>query len=203
MILPKKTIAVIGEGITEKYYLNSLKGVIKAQIKPLIPNHASSMAELERIIKQAIELGYDNIFCLIDMDNKKEGKNKDTYLKLKEKYHDKTISKPKQGIKPYVRFFENERCLEIWFYFYFRNTSKEYLSSDELCKELEVYKYEKTEAFFRSCKGLHHFFECQGGSLELAIKNAEKSMKSKNRDERDYTYSEMADFFNSIKRINS
>ena len=44
----KKTIAVIGEGITEKYYLKSLQGIIKADIKPIIPNHATSMFDLEK-----------------------------------------------------------------------------------------------------------------------------------------------------------
>ena len=46
----KTTIAVIGEGPTEKYYLKSLEGVIHAQVKPVVPNHATSMAELERRI---------------------------------------------------------------------------------------------------------------------------------------------------------
>ena len=46
----KTTIAVIGEGPTEKYYLKSLEGVIHAQVKPVVPNHATSMAELDRRI---------------------------------------------------------------------------------------------------------------------------------------------------------
>ena len=196
----KKTIAVIGEGITEKYYLKSLQGIIKADIKPIIPNHATSMFDLEKQIKKAIEEGYNNIFCLIDMDNKKQGRNRDNYLKLKKSYHDKRIYRPKKGLDAYIRFFENERCLEIWFYFYFKITTKEYLSSDELCKELEVYGYKKTEDFFKSCQGLHRFLESQGGNLDFAIKNAEDSIKLKDRDGRDYTYSEMADFFKSIER---
>lgn len=46
------------------------------------------------------------------MDNKKEGKNQTNYLKLKQKFHDKTHFKRKQGTESYVHFFENERCLE-------------------------------------------------------------------------------------------
>ena len=38
-------------GITEKYYLKSLQGIIKADIKPIIPNHATSMFDLEKQIK--------------------------------------------------------------------------------------------------------------------------------------------------------
>ena len=46
----RTTIAVIGEGPTEKYYLKSLEGIIHAQVKPMIPHHATSMLELERRI---------------------------------------------------------------------------------------------------------------------------------------------------------
>lgn len=89
----RTTIAVIGEGPTEKYYLKSLEGVIHAQVKPVVPNHATSMAELGRRIEQCIDDGYNMIFCLIDMDNKKEGRNRENYLRLKTKYHQKRSSR--------------------------------------------------------------------------------------------------------------
>ena len=54
----KTAIAVIGEGPTQKYYLKSLEGTIRAQVKPVVPNHATSMAELERRIEQCIDDGY-------------------------------------------------------------------------------------------------------------------------------------------------
>lgn len=198
----KETIAVIGEGPTEKYYLKSLEGTIDAQVKPLIPNHATSMIELQRRIEQCIDDGYNCVFCLIDMDNKKEGKNCENYLKLKQKYHRKNIKRKQQGTETYVRFFENERCLEIWFLYHFKSTTKKYNNSDELVKELNrLSGYEKTEDFFsRKIKGLHNFLLAQGGSLENAIKNADKSLQSKEKDGRDYTYSEMAEFFARVKK---
>ncbi|EKA79189.1 hypothetical protein HMPREF1205_02060 [Bacteroides fragilis HMW 616] len=164
----RTTIAVIGEGPTEKYYLKSLEGVIHAQVKPVVPNHATSMAELERRIEQCIDDGYNMIFCLIDMDNKKEGRNRENYLRLKTKYHQKTIIKKRQGTESLIRFFENERCLEIWFLYHFKYTTQQFNSSNELAKELEhICNYEKTEDFFsRKCKGLHNFL--------LALKSATK-----------------------------
>lgn len=109
----KTTIAVIGEGPTEKYYLKSLEGVIHAQVKPVVPNHATSMAELERRIEQCIDDGYNMIFCLIDMDNKKEGRNRENYLRLKTKYHQKTIIKKRQGTESLIRFL---RTSVVWKY---------------------------------------------------------------------------------------
>lgn len=198
----KTAIAVIGEGPTEKYYLKSLEGTIRAQVKPVVPNHATSMAELERRIEQCIDDGYNMVFCLIDMDNKKEGRNRDNYLKLKTKYHQKTIVRKRQGTESMIRFFENERCLELWFLYHFKYTTQQFNNSEELAKEMErICKYEKTEDFLsRKCKGLHNFLLVNGGDFDKAMANAEKSMLSKNRDSREYTYSEMADFFHEVMK---
>lgn len=101
----RTTIAVIGEGPTEKYYLKSLEGIIHAQVKPMIPNHATSMLELERRIEQCIDDGYNMIFCLIDMDNKKEGRNRENYLRLKTKYHQKNDYKKATRYRKFSAFF--------------------------------------------------------------------------------------------------
>ena len=198
----RTTIAVIGEGPTEKYYLKSLEGIIHAQVKPMIPNHATSMLELERRIEQCIDDGYNMIFCLIDMDNKKEGRNRENYLRLKTKYHQKTITRKRQGTESLVRFFENERCLEIWFLFHFKYTTQPFNNSNELTKELErICNYEKTEDFLsRKCKGLPHFLLANGGNFDKAIDNSEKSLLSKLKEGCVHTYSEMADFFHEVMK---
>lgn len=196
----RTTAAVIGEGPTEKYYLKSLEGIIRAQVKPLVPNHATSMVELERRIEQCVDDGYDQVLCLIDMDNKKEGRNRENYLRLKSKYHGKVIKRKRQGTETKVWFYENERCLEIWFLYHFRYTTQPYYSSEELAKELsKICGYEKTEDFFaRKCKGLHDFLLAHGGDFNRALANAERSLQSQETDGRAYTYSEMAAFFQTV-----
>ena len=69
----KQTTVIIGEGPTEFFYLNSLKDEFRQlqSIKPDTPKN-TSLRELERSIESAIAIGYDRIFCLIDMDNKKK-----------------------------------------------------------------------------------------------------------------------------------
>lgn len=168
----------------------------------MVPNHATSMAELERRIEQCIDDGYNMVFCLIDMYNKKDGRNRDNYLKLKTKYHQKTITRKRQVTESIIRFFESEHCLDICFLYHFKYTTQQFNSSDELAKEMEcVCKYEKTEDFLgRKCKGLHNFLLANGGHFERAVANAEKSMLSKNRESREYTYSEMVDFFHEVMR---
>ena len=200
--IARTTTAVIGEGPTEKYYLKSLEGGIRAQVRPIVPNHATSMLELERLIERCVDDGYDQVFCLIDMDNKKEGRNRDNYLRLKSKYHGKVIRRKRQGTETKVCFYENERCLEIWFLYHFRYTTQPYHSSEELAKELErLCGYEKTEEFLaKKCKGLHNFLLAHGGDFNRALANAERSMRSREADGRSHTYSEMAAFLVEVLR---
>ena len=52
-------------------------------------------------------------------------------------------------------------------------------------------EYRKTIEFFIKTKGLHSYFERNGGSLEKAMTNATLSMDEKLKSGRDYTYSEL------------
>jgi hypothetical protein len=181
-------VMILGEGPTESFYMNSLRDDYPAQLKniePKIPKH-SNLTELEKKIEEGISKGYTKIFCMIDMDNKKEGKEKDDYQNLKKRY-EKPIVRKDDGINCEVIFFETERCTELFFLYYFKYTTKEYLTSDDVVKAVaKECGYQKNLKFFR--KGLHKIFKEKGGSLDTAIKNANISCKDKNRD---YTYSQL------------
>ena len=62
-------------------------------------------------------------------------------------------------------------------------------------------EYRKTIEFFIKCKGLHSYFERNGGSLESAIANAEHSMEEKQASGRDYTYSELGKLMDELKEL--
>lgn len=193
----KKTIAVIGEGITEKYYIESLKGKAPFDIKPSsLDRNASSLSKLEEAIKKSIKDGYDEVYCLIDMDGKLSGISKTKYITLKSKYHNQTHSIKKSGINCLVNFIETERCTELWFLFHFlkNSTTKRFENYKQLEDELKKYRpnYEKSNSYYKSLKGgLFNDLQCNGGDLSLAMKNSAKSIESKERDNRDYTYSEV------------
>ena len=55
--------------------------------------------------------------------------------------------------------------------------------------------------FFIKPKGLHGYFERNGGSLEKATANANRSMDEKLNDGRDYTYSELGRLMEDLKRL--
>ena len=196
-----KTTLILGEGPTEFFYFKSLNDVFKGlTIKPDYPKH-TSMKELDLKISDGVAMGYDYIFCVIDMDTKDEEPEHSQYARLKKKY-EKPILKPKKGISCEVKFFETHRCTELFFLYYFKYTSRMYSDQNILLKDLNQHcEYRKNINFFVKCKGLHSFFEKNGGSLENAIANAEQSMKEKNAGGRDYTYSELGKMLAELNDI--
>ncbi|MBR4837673.1 MAG: RloB domain-containing protein [Bacteroidales bacterium] len=194
----KDPIAVIGEGVTEYYYLNSLKDKFRQiNIKPSYPKHSTGLDYLEQEIDKAIDAGYSLIICVIDMDNKKQGDEKDKYIKFKNRLQGVHYTK-KPRTKYEIRFVENERCTEIFFLFYFAYTTRCFQNQPELLKALnKKCVYEKTEEFFKK-HSLHQYFEKEGGDFKKALSNAAKSMKEKEETGRDYTYSQMAELFDAL-----
>ena len=194
----KDSIIVIGEGITEYYYFNSLKDTYRQlNIKPTYPKHSTGLEYLSQEIDKAIDAGHSLIICVVDMDNKKEGKEKEDYERFKRsRVGVHTIKKT--GLKYEIRFVENERCTEIFFLFYFAYTSRCFQSQPELLDELnKKCYYEKTEKLYKKYP-LHQYFEKSGGDFKQALRNAVQSMKEKEETGRDYTYSQMAELFEAL-----
>ncbi len=195
----RKAIAVIGEGITEKYYIESLKGLSPFTVLPRsLGTNASNLPKLADAIEASIRDGYDEVFCLIDMDGKRDGENRAAYLRLKAKYHDRVHGNKRKGVQCRVMFVETERCTELWFLYHFTRSAvtREFTSYREVEHELHKYRpqYEKTERYFRSVGSLHRELTADkggAGSLQQAIRNAESSLASRLHDGRKYTYSEM------------
>lgn len=187
----RQTALILGEGPTEFFYFKSLCDIFKnLTIKPDYPKH-TSMKELEAKIADGVAMGYSHIFCIVDMDTKDVEPERSQYQKLKVKYA-KPVAKPKKGIHCKVEFFETHRCTELFFLYYFRYTSRLYETQELLLKDLnQCIAYQKTADFFIKTKGLHGYFERNGGSLEKAVANANRSMEEKQKNARDYTYSEL------------
>jgi hypothetical protein len=86
--------------------------------------------------------------------------------------------------------------------YYFRYTSRPYDSQEPLLKDLNQYaEYRKTIEFFIKTRGLHGYFERNGGSLEKAMANANRSVEDKLKSGRDYTYSELGILMEKIKEV--
>ena len=197
----RQTALILGEGPTEFFYFKSLCDVYKnITIKPDYPKH-TSIKELEIKIEEGIAMGYTHIFCVIDMDTKDTEPERTQYQKLRAKYA-KPIAKQKKGIYCNVEFLETHRCTELFFLYYFRYTSRAYENQESLLKNLnKSIAYQKTTDFFIKSRGLHNYFERNGGSLEKAVANANRSMEEKLKDDREYTYSELGRLMKILKEL--
>ena len=197
----RQTALILREGPTEFFYFKSLCDVFKnITIKPDYPKH-TSIKELEIKIEEGIAMGYSHIFCVIDMDTKDQEPERTQYQKLRAKYA-KPINKPKKGIYCNVEFFETHRCTELFFLYYFRYTSRSYEDQESLLKDLNKnVEYRKAIDFFIKSKGLHSYFERNGGSLNTATVNANRSMEDKLANGRDYTYSELGRLFKKMEEL--
>ncbi len=197
----RETALILGEGPTEFYYFKSLCDMYKnITIKPDYPKH-TSIKELELKIEEGIALGYSHIFCVIDMDTKDTEPERTQYQKLRAKYA-KPIAKPKKGIYCNVEFFETHRSTELFFLYYFRYTSRPYADQEALIKDLNRdVVYQKTTDFFIKCKGLHSYFERNGGRLSTAVANANRSMDEIEASDRAYTYSEFGSLMEKLKKL--
>ncbi len=197
----RQTALILGEGPTEFFYFKSLCDIFKnLTIKPDYPKH-TSMKELEAKIADGVAMGYSHIFCIVDMDTRDVEPERSQYQKLKVKYA-KLVAKPKKGIHCKVEFFETHRCTELFFLYYFRYTSRLYETQEPLLKDLnQCIAYQKTADFFIKTKGLHGYFERNGGSLEKAVANANRSMEEKQKNARDYTYSELGRLISALNNL--
>ena len=197
----RQTALILGEGPTEFFYFKSLCDVFKRiTIKPDYPKH-TNLKELEAKIDEGIAMGYSHIFCIIDMDTKDKEPERTQYERLKKMFA-KPISKPKKGLYSEVKFFETHRCTELFFLYYFRYTSRVYTEQESLLKDLnQSVEYRKAAEFFIKSKGLHSYFERNGGSLATAISNADHSIDEKNASGRDYTFSELGRLMEELKGL--
>ena len=197
----RQTALILGEGPTEFFYFKSLCDVFKnITIKPDYPKH-TSIKELEIKIEEGIAMGYSHIFCVIDMDTKDQEPERTQYQKLRTKYA-KPINKPKKGIYCNVEFFETHRCTELFFLYYFRYTSRSYEDQESLLKDLnKSVEYRKAIDFFIKSKGLHSYFERNGGSLNTATANANRSIEDKLANDREYTYSEIGRLMEKLEEL--
>lgn len=190
----KNSEIVIGEGITEVYYLDSLRDILltRPKAKELRPYN---MEELEKAIKYYADEGRTAIHCLIDMDNKVNNvSNMQKYQRLKQKYDGKIVKKTECT----VRFYESYPSIETFFYFYFDGSTSE-KSNNELKSWLNHRCGYETKARY----AFHKAFVNNGGCLKSAIINAKNSVRLRADGSYNCKYSEMGDFIEHLGVIDT
>ena len=184
----KNSDIVLGEGITEEYYLKSLLDILTIrphyeQVKPY------NKKELEAAINQYAKDGYTTIHCLIDMDTKvRHPKTMEDYRKLKQKYDRKRVRKTNCE----VRFYESFPSIEQFFYFYFESSTAQQ-TNDGLKSWLKHKCGYDTSLKYLRPHSLNGVFTKNGGCLKNAIANAKKSVKLREDNNFNCSYTEVGD----------
>jgi hypothetical protein len=174
-----KRIAVVGDGQTEKIYFDKLKeveGLRNVSLKPDLPKSVGSYKGVFDKAESLYEQGYDEVYCLIDMDKVLSDNTLAKYLTDKKRIEKKGII-----------VFENNPCIEFWFLLHYVRTTKSFTNCESVEKELQKYipNYAKNQQYlvqsniYKTLKpNLLNAFENGKWIEENQIKNEHNSSKS-------------------------
>lgn len=162
----KKSIAVIGEEITEWFYFDSLRIVNRYPFKvaPDFPQH-SDIPHMSKLVNDYVRRQYDYVVCLVDMDRLlAHPAEMETYKHLKSKSDS------------CVMWVETNPCTEFWFLLHFLPSLaiRHYANQDQAIAELRKYMpgYEKTQRYL--AKANIYCYLRDNGDLSRAMSNAEQ-----------------------------
>jgi hypothetical protein len=153
----RKTVAIVGDGHTERIYFSDLKETDRPANLSIFPDYPRKMGSFIGVLERAIELSndYEMVFALVDMDKIIKEKQYDKYQKLKE-----------QAQKNGAIVLENNPCIEIWFLLHFITTGKLFNNCNEVSNQLNkrdrIKSYDKSEKFLvqaRLYKTLKHLIK--------------------------------------------
>lgn len=167
----KKSVAVIGEGETEWFYIDAVRTGMRFPftLSPSFPQHSDIM-HMKKEVEKCIGEGYDYVVCLIDMDRPLAIESEMEKLKSMKKAFSAKIRSGN------VIILETNPCTEFWFLIHFLTDipNKTYKDQEEVIRELRKYipGYEKTKKYFKS-KSIFETLK-ENGNLEQAIENSEK-----------------------------
>jgi len=143
-IRTRKAIAILGEGITERYYFEGLRKYENYgfKIKPEKPQNS----DFTYIFKKARQLAgdeYDLVYCIIDLDTIIRNK----FLISKYKTGKDNIIKCSK-----IKVIEINPCFELWFLLHHKKIGKCFKDCNETIKCIrkihKLKKYNKTHAYF-------------------------------------------------------
>lgn len=105
----KRSIAIIGEGITEWFYFDSLRIARRYPFKvaPDFPQH-SDIRHMSKLAGDYVRRQYDHVICLVDMDRL-----------LTHPAEMKTYRRIQAASDRRVLWVETNPCTEFWFLLHF------------------------------------------------------------------------------------
>lgn len=160
----RKTIAIVGDGHTEKIYFEDYRNSERPESLTIKPDLPGKKSGYNGVLSKAIDLkidGYDEVIAIIDMDILKNKNQKDKYKLLKDKANAKG-----------VLVLENNPCMEFWFLIHFIKSHKLFTNGSSVIAELRknnrIPDYQKNQKWQRKT-GLFNLLK--KALIEKAITN--------------------------------
>lgn len=169
--LMHSNFVVLGDGITEQYYLKHLKDIngYKYSIRPSLFTNIT-IESAEYIIDELLSGACDHIVYITDYDTIVNQNKKDKFDALVDKY------KGRENIL----ICESMPSIEFWFLLHFVRTTREFCDASQATKELLKYikGYSKNRGFLENAKWAREL--CKNGRLEVALSNSNTILKQRN-----------------------
>lgn len=159
----KKSIAIIGEGLTEWMYFDHIRKNWRYSfsLKPDLPKHASYLYIFAKA-KELCSKGFDIAFCVLDIDTILRENTLEEFRKACKQLPNRIVP------------ITSNPCIEIWFLMHFMKTPqmRSYESYEALKKVLRIHlkNYDKTEEYLTSSAIFSKLEENNG--LETALTNS-------------------------------
>jgi len=143
-----KRIAIVGDGVTEKWYFQqlrasepSLRGLLT--IEPQLPK-SSGFRNCIASAESFCQDGYDEVHCLIDYDQVLyEGAQAEVTARMQ---------KLARRYEKSLHFYILSPCFEIWFFLHFQFSTKEFDGCQQVEKLVTTFipEYNKSNKFWES-----------------------------------------------------
>lgn len=198
------TIAVIADGQTEKWYLESIKthyhhDILKGiRIEPQLPQK-KQIEELVNLAKGKVQEGYPTVILIIDFDEILANDNE--FMRFKQFHYDYCNTEHDNWMNNVILVVNNP-CLEYWYILHFKQTDKFYSTYADLKNDLtkQLLGYDKSKDYYCSTPDI---FTRLGGEKGLsdARNNAKPFLPFDIRTCREKGVSEMSkifDYFDSL-----
>lgn len=161
----RDTVALVGDGQTERIYFANVRDVDRPPGLTIQPDYPRKLGSYKGVLDRAIALkhdGFNHVFALIDMDKIIQDN------KIEEYQHAKAIVK-----EIGVIILENNPCFEIWLLLHFVHTGRLFSNCSDVVTELRKHipDYSKGEKFLNAA-ALYRKYKQQ--LTETALVNAKR-----------------------------
>ncbi len=167
-----KRYVVLGDGLTELYYLDHLKDIygFKYSIRPLLFN-SITIEKAAELIRDLLADGYDMVLYLTDYDT--------IVNQGKKKKFEMLLNRYKNSRK--VMICETMPSIEFWFLLHFQKTTREFHKAEEaICLLIKhIRGYSKEEAFLKKSKWVENL--CSNGKIDKANSHAIDVLEQKKK----------------------